>query len=216
MQWQTSIFRRSEWLGMLLYSFCRALGTAQLTGSVINLMWALEGENRYRTLRAKQDLQPHSSSTVVTALVFNSWSEGSLCWLGFWNKDQFSHTAPGKRGSREEGWLQHISINRVTFPCWHEGRMWNAAGSSFLAVQHFGLVLQYTLGWFWLDGLTTMWHFWEGFAICCLFSDPCSVLWMMRDLGCSELLIINKIDIELSVNLANSSFYLSVSQGSYF
>lgn len=49
-------------------------------------------------------------------------------------------------------------------------------------------------------------------VICSLFPDPCLIPWnivanMKRDLGCSELFIISKIDIELSVNHANSSFH---------
>lgn len=55
----------------------------------------------------------------------------------------------------------------------------------------------------------------------CLLCDPCLIPWimvanLMGGLGCSELFIINRIDIELSVNHANSSFHPSVSQGSYF
>lgn len=144
-------------------------------------MQALEGESTHsRTLSAqgpsKQDLQPLSSFTVVTALVLNNWSEWSLCWLGFRNVDRFSQTAPVKGCSREKRWLQPTGINSATFPCWHERRMWNAAGFPFLAVQHFGLVLQYIHFWMVLSRWSQN-HVAFSRGFCNLFL----VLWPMLD-----------------------------------
>jgi len=64
---------------MLPYSFCKALGTTQLTGKLISLIRALEGEKEH----AQQDTQ-HSEAikarlattlqfyAVVTALLLNN------------------------------------------------------------------------------------------------------------------------------------------------
>lgn len=55
-----SIFKSSGWLGKLLYSFCRALGPAQLSGWVISLMRVLKEKTHTAGLSV---LRGHQSRT---------------------------------------------------------------------------------------------------------------------------------------------------------
>lgn len=99
---------------------------------------------------SKQDLQPHSSCSVVMAFLLNHWSRqdelGGLISvlaviqrLGFISYS-FTPAVRVKRGSMES----RYRYSSATFPCWHE-QMWNAAACPFLAGHPFGLMLEKAL-----------------------------------------------------------------------
>lgn len=80
---------------MLLCSFCRAFGTAQLTGWVISLMWALGGENRHS----------RCSEAIKAGLRTTLQSHCAHCPYG----KQLKGVIPVQAGSQKHGSVQSDS-----------------------------------------------------------------------------------------------------------